>query len=96
MQNEQFDNFKAVLRQLATELEDIWIEADAFRDFAIRMGIATTETLDQVAKKALAAPYIRERARQRFAQMHHALNQTAEDLWLSEFLHKPPRSDKPN
>lgn len=96
MTSQQFDDFKAVLKQLVTELEDIWIEAESFRQLAIRMQLATSETLDQIAQAARNDPKQREYAQKRFAQMHHALNQTGDALWFADFLHKSSGSEKPN
>ncbi len=96
MTSEEFEQLKAFLQQLVTELEDIWLEAEAFRQLAITMGLAKPETLDQIAEAARNDPKQREYARKRFAQMHHALNQTGDALWFADFPHKPSGSEKPN
>ena len=96
MTTEQFEQFKATLRLLVTELENIWIEAEAYRTLILATAIATPETLQQVAQKALDDPNIRNGARQQFSQMWNALDQTADGLLIAELLGRLPPSGKPN
>jgi hypothetical protein len=96
MQTQQFERFKAVLRQIVTELENIWIEAEAYRNLIIAAAIATPETLDQARHNALADPDIRQNARKQFVHMWNALDQAADALWTVELLDQLPPTDKPN
>lgn len=96
MSTEEFEQFKAVLRQLVTELEDIWCEAEGYRTLLVTMGVVTPDSLKGIARNALDDPHIRERARKRFHQIDHALNQAGDALWFADFLRKSPGSGEPN
>jgi hypothetical protein len=96
MQGEQFEQFKVVLRKLATELENIWIEKEAFRGLILSLALATSETLDQMEQDARDNPDIRKIARKRFARMWDALDQSGDAVWIEEILNSLPPTGKPN
>lgn len=96
MTTEQFEQFRATLHRLATELEDLWIEKEAYVNFILTLGMATPEYLKHLADTALANPEIRQQTREQFSGMWKALEETGTDAWIEDFLHMHPQSEKPN
>ena len=90
------EEFKAVLRKLATELENIWIEKEVYRNLIVFSGIATPEILTESVAKTLADPQVRQDTHQRFRQMWEALDEEGTGAWIEDLLKLPPPSGKPN
>jgi hypothetical protein len=82
--------------KLCTELEDLWIEKEAYRDFMLTTGIATHERLDQLKSAALADPEIRKETREQFSYMWKALEEVGDAALLEDLSRLPPPSGKPN
>jgi hypothetical protein len=60
---------REIFHKLCTELEDLWIEKEAYRDFMLTVGMTTPEYLDQLKSVALADPEIRKETREQFSDM---------------------------
>lgn len=88
---------RETFRKLCTELEDLWIEKEAYRKFILIMRTATSEYLDQLKAGALADPEIRKETQEQFSDMWRATLEGMLDAAVLEDLSKlPPPSGKPN
>ncbi len=90
------EEFKAVLRKLVTELENIWIEKEVYLNLIVVSGIATPEALQQAVDKTLSDPRVRQDTRERFSDMWKALDETGTNAWIEDLLKLPPSGGKPN
>jgi lipid A disaccharide synthetase len=90
------EEFKAVLTKLATELENLWIEKEVYRNLIVFSGVATPEFLRQRVDETLVDPQIRKETRERFAEMWAALDETGKAAWIEDLLKSPPPDGKPN
>lgn len=88
--------FKDVLRKLATELEDIWIEKETYRELVVLSGVSTSQVLQDSVEKALADPENRKRVRERFSAMWEALDEVGSSAWIEDLLKRHSPSGKPN
>jgi len=91
-----FEQFKGTLHKLATELEDLWIEKELYRNLIVVSGTLTPDALKEALEKTLADPQIRKDTRDRFAEMWAALDETGKAAWIEDLLKNPPPSGKPN
>ena len=85
----------ATLRQLCTELENLAIENDAYRQLLLLMCVSP-EKLDALRDEVLADPQKRIQARHDYAAMRNALERAGIDAELEELLNSLPPTDKPN
>lgn len=67
--------FVEMLRKLTKEVEDLWIEKEAYRNFLSAYAIAVPELLKAAVEESLADPEARKQARERFRGMREALEQ---------------------
>ncbi len=84
------------LSELITELQNIWIEKEAYRQLILLSLVTTPEQLQEVADQALANPDRRERARELFGDMRKKLVEAGNAAEIEELLSQPLKSDKPN
>jgi hypothetical protein len=87
---------RETFRKLCAELEDLWIEKEAYRDFMLTVGMTTPEHLDQLKSVALADPEIRKETREQFSDMWKALNEVGDAALFEDLSKLPPPSGKPN
>jgi len=85
-----------MLRKLCTELEDLWIEKEAYRNFILMMGTANFDYLDALKTGSLADPVIRSQTHEQFAEMWAALDEAGISAWYEDLLRQHPVRGKPS
>ena len=96
MNTQELEHLKDTVRKLCGELENLWIEKEAYKELILLSCVASPEALQTIADTALADPKIRKQTREQFAEMWEALEKFGMSAWFEEQLNKLPPSGKPN
>jgi hypothetical protein len=90
------EQFKATLLELCTQLQNTWIEKEAYWDFIVNTGLSTPSDLEALKQRILVSPLYHRRFRENFADFVQTVQQLGVAAFAEDLLENLPPDEKPN
>jgi len=96
MTTEEREKFMQTLRELTNQIENLWIEKEAYLELLTLTCFATAKDLKAEVDRRLDDPVIQKQVRQQFSAMRESLEKSGMSAWFEELSNQLPPNGKPN
>ena len=90
------NEFRQAVRNLATFAEDLWIQNEFFKGYALQVNEIDPERLESMAQIAMQDMEVRQSVRKLFASIYQVLDSAESTDLIEELLKKDVPPGKPN